>query len=145
MADIAQKSIGLLLDELITTTIKLHHFSVSPSNEQAVAAIKSRRADLISAIERRAEPGGKLLDAAQAPTAISQGGVGNLIADLTDTLIRCWNAQELVMGSDDPAVVAPAAKSAQELNAKRNRLMQAIDQRLGQGSITVTDKTYGAK
>lgn len=67
---------------------------------------------------------------------------GALIDELLTALIRCWHFQEIVMTSTDDAEVARAAKGAQETNARRNQLMRAIDERLGDGEVATLVKTY---
>jgi hypothetical protein len=70
--------------------------------------------------------------------------VGILIDELITTDIKCWYAQEDVMKNDhSPVKQATAAKRAQELNARRNQLIRAIDKALGQSDISPTDKSYG--
>jgi hypothetical protein len=56
--------------------------------------------------------------------------------------MKCWYAQEAVMKETTSDKVAEAAKKAQQLNKRRNALMRAIDERLGEKDITLTDKTY---
>ena len=144
MGDIATKSIGMLVDELITTTIKVHHFLAQPVvDQEAAARLAERQIELKKAIDLRtvvAASAGAGTERQLTPSPA--GNLGALVADLTETLIACWDAQERVMNSSDPVVVAPSAKAAQQLNAKRNQLLRAIDQALGEGSISVTEKTY---
>jgi hypothetical protein len=68
--------------------------------------------------------------------------IGTLIDELITTSMKCWYAQETVMNETDVNKVAAAAKQAQQLNARRNKLIRAIDERLGDGAITLTEKTY---
>ncbi len=68
--------------------------------------------------------------------------IGTLIDELITTSMKCWYAQETVMNDTDITKVAAAAKQAQQLNARRNKLIRAIDERLGDGAITLTEKTY---
>lgn len=65
-----------------------------------------------------------------------------LIDELFTTLLKCFHFQEIVMNSDDIELVAQAAKGAQETNARRNQLIRAIDERLGEGYTTALIKTY---
>jgi hypothetical protein len=70
--------------------------------------------------------------------------VGVLIDELITTDIKCWFEQEEIMkNAHRPAVQGAAAMKAQQLNARRNQLIRAIDEALGQGDISPTDKTYG--
>ena len=73
---------------------------------------------------------------------IAMKSIGFLIDELFTTNMKCWFAQETVMQGGSDAEVAEAAKKAQQLNARRNALIRAIDERLGESGISVTDKTY---
>ena len=74
---------------------------------------------------------------------ISKKSISMLIDELITTNIKCWFAQERLMSATSDHDVAEAARDAQSLNARRNALMRAIDETLGQGSITLTEKSYG--
>lgn len=74
---------------------------------------------------------------------ITKKSVGTLIDELITTDVKCWFAQETVMKEADPIKVAEAAKLAQTTNARRNALIRAIDERLGEGGNTQLGKTYG--
>ena len=65
-----------------------------------------------------------------------------LIDELITTNIKCWFAQERLMSSTNDKDVGGAAKDAQVLNARRNALMRAIDDMVGQGEITLMGKSY---
>ena len=73
---------------------------------------------------------------------IGQKSIGFLIDELITTDIKCWFAQETIMNSTDEKEQIKAAVKAQALNARRNALIRAIDERLGEGAISPTDKTY---
>lgn len=66
-----------------------------------------------------------------------------LIDELITTNIKCWFAQERLMSADSDADAGKSAKEAQTLNVRRNALIRAIDEALGQGNITLTEKSYG--
>jgi hypothetical protein len=69
--------------------------------------------------------------------------VGVLIDELFSTDHKCWEAQEEIMkNAHRPAVQGAAAMKAQQLNARRNQLIRAIDESLGQSNLSPTDKTY---
>lgn len=51
-------------------------------------------------------------------------------------------AQEQVMRGITDAEIAEAAKLAQKTNARRNLLIRAIDERLGELNLTPLEKTY---
>jgi hypothetical protein len=65
-----------------------------------------------------------------------------LMDELFTTLLKCFYFQEVVMKSSDEGEVARAAKRAQETNSRRNLLITAIDERLGEGSTSALIKTY---
>jgi hypothetical protein len=73
---------------------------------------------------------------------IDRKSIGVLIDELITTSLKCWFAQEVVMSSKDEKELATAAKKAQLMNARRNALIRAIDERLGESDISPTDKTY---
>ncbi len=73
---------------------------------------------------------------------IRNKSVGVLIDELITTDMKCWFAQERLVAGKDDHEVAEAAKDAQRLNIRRNKLIRAIDEVLGQDSITVTEKSY---
>ncbi len=150
MEDITSKSTGLLLDELITATIKREHFAASGQDAASVDRLRSRCAGLAAALSLRLDAGpnqveGPVSTNSTKPATDSATGavpVGALIAELIEALLKCWQAQEVVMTSHDDKIVAAAAKDAQHLNAVRNSLIRSIDAALGDESITVTEKTY---
>ncbi len=74
---------------------------------------------------------------------IGQKSIAFLIDELITTSQKIWHAQEDVMHGADDAVVATAGRRSQQLNARRNALMREIDERSGDGDITITGKTYG--
>ena len=71
--------------------------------------------------------------------------VATLADELFTTLIKCWHFQEVVMSSSDEREIARAAKGAQDANARRNALIRAIDERLGEGEISALIKSYTPK
>jgi len=68
---------------------------------------------------------------------------GTLIDELSIINIKSFMAQEEVCALLDPVAIANAAKRAQSLNARRNALIRAIDERLGESERSPTEKTYG--
>lgn len=69
---------------------------------------------------------------------------GELIDSLITTDIKCFYEQEKIMNSPEGSEeVLSAAKKAQELNAKRNKLMRSIDTVLDFEDDMPTEKTYG--
>jgi hypothetical protein len=73
---------------------------------------------------------------------ITQRTIGELIDELITTSLKCWYAQETIMNETDTEKIAVAAKLAQETNARRNALIRAIDEKLGEGDSTPLPKTY---
>ena len=73
---------------------------------------------------------------------INKKTLGTLIDELFTTNMKCWFAQETVMSETDPIKVTNAAKQAQSLNARRNKLIRAIDEYSGEDNTTLTSKTY---
>ena len=73
---------------------------------------------------------------------ITKKSTATLIDELITTSMKCWFAQEAVMNGGDDAKVAEAAKMAQITNARRNKLIRAIDDRLGESDNTQLSKTY---
>lgn len=68
---------------------------------------------------------------------------GMLIDELFTTDYKCWWAQEKLL--DESLSVeerAAQARKAQEYNAKRNKLIRAIDDVLGFIEESPTEKTY---
>ena len=74
--------------------------------------------------------------------SISKKSLSILIDDLITTSLKTWMAQETVMKETDPSLVAAAAKQAQSLNARRNKLMRAIDEYENDIDGSPTEKTY---
>lgn len=72
---------------------------------------------------------------------ITKKSTATLIDELISTNIRCWFAQEDIMSETDTDKVAKAAKLAQMTNKRRNELIRAIDERLGETN-TPLGKTY---
>jgi hypothetical protein len=73
---------------------------------------------------------------------IDRKSVGVLIDELITTSMKCWFAQEKVMSSTNTEDIAKAAKDAQALNARRNKLITAIDVQMGSKYLSPTGKTY---
>ena len=73
---------------------------------------------------------------------IEEKSLGFLIDELITTSMKCWYAQEDIFAADSDRDVATAAKRAQELNDRRNRLIIAIDRKFGDQSDSPTPKSY---
>lgn len=65
-----------------------------------------------------------------------------LIDELITTSLKCWFAQEDVMQGSTAEEIAEAAIIAQRTNARRNELIRAIDERLGDLDNSPLEKTY---
>lgn len=75
-------------------------------------------------------------------TDIRYKSISMLIDELITNNIKCWFAQERLLSGKDDHEVAEAARDAQKLNARRNQLIRAIDEELGQGEFTQLRKSY---
>jgi len=74
---------------------------------------------------------------------IDRKSIGTLIDELSIINIKIWFKIEMIM-NDDSAVkdLAKLGVDVQKLNARRSALIRAIDERLGEADISLTDKTY---
>lgn len=70
--------------------------------------------------------------------------VGTLIDELSILNIKIWFKIETITNDALATTeeLAKTAKDVQTLNARRSALIKAIDERLGDGDISTTDKTY---
>jgi len=69
--------------------------------------------------------------------------LGFLIDELITTDLKCWFAQESLMDlSLSEEKRFEAAIRTQETNSRRNQLIRAIDELMGQGANSVTTKSY---
>lgn len=76
-------------------------------------------------------------------SGIQQKTLGMLTDELGTTLIKCFMAQEDIMNPElDTVKQKDAAVRAQELNARRNKLIRAIDEIFGFVDNSHTAKTY---
>lgn len=69
--------------------------------------------------------------------------LGFLIDELITTDIKCFMAQDALMDTtltDEQRL--QAAIKTQETNSRRNQLIRAIDEIVGQAGYSVTSKTY---
>jgi len=69
--------------------------------------------------------------------------IGVLIDQLITTNLLCFYEQEKIMEGTTDKEIAEAAKKAQELNARRNKLIRGIDSVLGFEEDAPLEKTYG--
>ena len=130
---IEYKSTGSLIDEMITTLLKTTKTTKNKEENE-------RRWNLLSdAISKRFE---------KSPVPIYDERVVDLWQELSETLEACWDAQETVMEFTKPLDcdaamwVGNAAIDAQDLNAKRNRLIRELDELLGESDYTQLEKSY---
>lgn len=124
--DISQKTVGFMIDELITTRIKIY---VQNGNCPKPNPLDKRVMDLIEAIDKQS----------------GLRELGEAINGLITADIACFFAQEDLFSADgkgDKTAAGEAAMRTQHLNAERNNWMRTIDATLGLGKYTVTDKTY---
>jgi hypothetical protein len=69
--------------------------------------------------------------------------LGVLIDELFTTDHKCWEAQDKIMDESlSKEEIIKASVQAHELNRRRNQLIRAIDESVGQAEYTVTEKTY---
>lgn len=72
--------------------------------------------------------------------------IGTLIDELCTTNNKIFSEldkSEACRVAGDKDGVGEHYGRAQKMNGRRSALIQAIDKRLGEGDITLTDKTYG--
>lgn len=131
------KSTGFLIDEYLTTELKLDHFGKTPE-------ILLRLEQLDVAIQRRLK------------NTNGNRRIVELYFELKKVLKLCWDAQEIVMSADldwekiikDDSYyyrvieIGIAAKDAQKFNAQRNKLIREIDTLLGESQYTQLEKSY---
>lgn len=69
--------------------------------------------------------------------------LGFLVDELITTDLKCWFAQESLMDKNlTEEERLDAAIRIQQTNSRRNELIRAIDQLVGQAAYSVTDKSY---
>jgi|WetSurMetagenome_2_1015567.scaffolds.fasta_scaffold121077_2 hypothetical protein len=69
--------------------------------------------------------------------------LGVLIDELFTTDHKCWEAQDKLMDSTfTESERLQASIQAHKLNKRRNELIRAIDESVGQINNSVTEKTY---
>lgn len=69
--------------------------------------------------------------------------LGFLIDELITTDLKCWMAQEDIMNKDlSDSERFQASIKTHEMNSRRNQLIRAIDEMMGQSANSVTSKTY---
>jgi len=75
---------------------------------------------------------------------IGMKSIGTLIDELSIMNLKIWFKLELITNDSSASteVLAKAAKDVQTLNARRSALIRVIDERLGESSISLTEKTY---
>jgi RNA processing factor Prp31 len=73
--------------------------------------------------------------------------IGTLIDELSIINIRIWMMIDIIMGKDTrnhtQEEIINVAKEVQKLNAKRTKIIRAIDERLGDKDSTPAEKLYG--
>lgn len=74
---------------------------------------------------------------------VTKKSIGVLIDQLITTNLLCFYEQEKIMEGTTDKEIAEAAKKTQMFNARRNALIRAIDEKLGEADFTLTEKTYG--
>ena len=117
------KTTGELIDELITTQLKLSFFGY---NEEII----SRELALISAINKRLTDK-QILELAE------------LVGELEEVSKQCWDAQEIITKSHIRDDIADAAIKAQQQNVIRTKLIRKIDNFVNESGFTRLEKSYG--
>lgn len=131
--DIERKSTGMLVDELLTTDLKIAAGQdVGDRRHQLGNAIVSRTVHIALDTEKN-----RLFFF--------------YVEGLRSILKECWDAQEIVSNTDlnsaDPdalLIVAVAGKTAQLTNKERNVWIRKIDELVEDGGISPLEKTYGS-
>jgi hypothetical protein len=73
----------------------------------------------------------------------SQKSIGFLIDELITTDLKCWFSQEDIMNDSlTTEQRLQAAIRAQQMNDRRNQIIRAIDEQLGQSNLSPTSKSY---
>lgn len=121
MTDISTKTLGFLIDELITAEMKVAH---------EIPEALERRDELLNYIANNYDFG-----------VIWR--TMRVVGQLWDASEQCFEAQDVVMNSDSINEVAAAAKNAQIMNAMRNQCVRKIDEIAGQSTVSQLGKTYG--
>lgn len=121
------KTTGYLYSELYTIQLKKKYAKSKAQYEEAAL----REHLLIKVIQDRTVR--KLLNM----TILTE-----ICTQLYATLQACWNAQEIVMDSQDPSEVFYAAKETLRQNKRRNELIREIDALFGEQYFSYLEKTY---
>ena len=128
----AIKSTGTLVDELLTTDLKIAAGMDAQERRHALAnLVTGRTVILLDKMDKYRE-------------------FQRTMMELRDVLQECWDAQEVVMASPDAAecthdellILGMAAKTAQRTNAARNRLIRRLDELVEETGRTQMPKTY---
>lgn len=134
--NIELKSTGFLIDENITTDLKLIFFGET-------VEIRKRKDALDEVISKRI-----------FESSVDTKKLFRLINKLRVVLEDCWDAQDEIMNinrmckadlkwyAQDYENIAKAAIKAQELNAERNKLIRQIDALLGESEFSQLEKSY---
>jgi hypothetical protein len=155
MADIATKSTGQLLDELVTNAFKTVH---AAAEVRDASEFLTRHTLLSAAIDRRFEK--TVADSVAVACSVLfltpeqawherilglplTAALHAALLNLCEHSCATWIHQEHVMSGVSDALVAKAGRAAQQCNALRTEAMRRIDQLLGEAEITITTKTYG--
>lgn len=129
MIDITRKTTGYLIGELVTHTIKSKYARTEEQRSNA----QLRIALLNEAINARMASQGITRD---------NSAYMQLFSSLMRACKECWDAQEIVMTSEDPREVFHAAKTTLIANRERNVQMRALDDLFGEKFFAVLEKVY---
>jgi ABC-type thiamine transport system ATPase subunit len=127
--DITRKTTGYLIGELVTHTIKSKYALTEGQRESA----KERIFLLEEAIG----------DALQKSGLSGNNPILRHHMDLLEKACKeCWDAQEIVMTSNNIDEVYRAAKTTLITNRQRNIQMRALDALFGEKFFAVLEKSY---
>lgn len=117
------KTTGELIDELITTQLKLSFFGYTEE-------IVNREFALVTAINKRL-------------TEEQIIEITSVVEDLQRVSKECWDAQDKIMNRfETHDSIAVAAVKAQQLNVERTGLIRKIDKLVNDGGFTRLEKSY---
>lgn len=133
--DITRKTPGVLIDELITTKIKL--WLLDKKDEP----LSRKEVETRDFLDRRI-----FLLCGGIDKLTNLHNLGKTILKLITNDIECFFAQEELFECDrnnDKIKAGQAALDTQRFNAQRSKYLRRIDEILGFNKITLTKKTYG--
>lgn len=140
--NIGMKTTGMLLNELVTTSLKRQHLGNKPEFIQ-------REEQISKELINRGLAGPNMVDGQYVPTEKYES-IRELFEALLDTLIEMWDAVEETKklrdieekNNEDWESLGKWADISYKLNAERAEYIQRIDKILGQEKFTFLEKSY---